>query len=67
MMGIGLGGGIGIALALALELFNRKVRGPLDLEQIEGVPLLLVLDTPTPQTGLARVSQPLLGLSKRRS
>jgi len=67
MMGIGLGGGIGIALALVLELLNRKVRSPIDLEQIEGVPLLLVLDSPPSTRGLGRMSQPLLGLSKSRS
>lgn len=45
MAGIGMGGLLGAAIILLLEFLDRRIRDPLDLQQIDGIPLLLVLDT----------------------
>ena len=37
---------LGALLAIAAELFSRRVRGPEDLHQVEGLPLIGMLDLP---------------------
>ncbi|HEX5378163.1 MAG TPA: Wzz/FepE/Etk N-terminal domain-containing protein [Phenylobacterium sp.] len=56
---LGLGLGLGLGLSLLVELFNRRIRGPEDLQSIFDVPLLAVIATrPTRLVDTARSSRP---------
>jgi polysaccharide biosynthesis transport protein len=64
---LGLGFAMGIFISLLVELFARRVRGPEDLQAIDGVPLLAVVATqPTRTTGPHRSTKPVLRWPGRR-
>jgi chain length determinant protein EpsF len=64
MAGIGMGGLLGAAIILLLEFLDRRIRDPLDLQQVDGIPLLMVLDTPPSPRKLPFSRRPALTLHR---